>query len=153
MTASPRRWAVHDRRRPVANPRWSRYSVSTASNGLRFSGRDSIPCLAKLPTLCSTWQRPQIPRPPQTESMSTPRDRAASRTVVPVGNRPRRPDGVKMTSASSATVTVPLADRDGAAIDPATADLALGDGHPMGADPARAIGVVAHQDVGGHDAG
>ena len=50
-----------------------------------------------------TWQRPQIPRPPQTESMSTPSERAASRTVVPSGNRPRRPDGVKMTSASSAT--------------------------------------------------
>ena len=41
-------------------------------------------------------------------------------------NRPRRPDGVKMTSASSATVgRLPLADRDGAAVDPAAADLAL----------------------------
>jgi hypothetical protein len=41
--------------------------------------------------------------------MSTPSDRAASSTVVPFSNRPRRPDGVKMTSASSAT-EVPLAD-------------------------------------------
>ena len=37
------------------------------------------------------------PRPPHTESRSTPSERAASRTVVPGSNRPRRPDGVKMT--------------------------------------------------------
>src|SRR6476620_7941181 len=112
-----------------------------------------MPCFGNSPSPCVTWQRPQMPRPPQTESMSTPSDRAASRTVVPVGKRPRRPDGVKMTSASPATVTVPLADRDGAAVDPAAADLAFGDGHPVGADPAGAIGVVAHQHIGGHDAG
>src|SRR5712671_4494771 len=145
MTASPRRWAVQDRRRPSANPRWSRYSVSTVSNGLRFSGRDSIPCLAKLPMLCSTWQRPQMPRPPQTESMSTPSARAASRTVVSFGNRPRRPDGVKMTSGSAAD------GRSGAAaIDP-DAPFALHRRDAEGADPAAGVLVVAEEDVAGHD--
>src|SRR3546814_6116437 len=48
----------------------------------------------------STWQRPHRPRPPQTESMSTPRLRAAFRIGVPTGKRPRRPEGVKTTRAS-----------------------------------------------------
>ena len=50
-------------------------------------------------------QRPgsarRVPRPPQTESMSTPRLRAACSSGVPSGKRPRLPDGVKTTSASS----------------------------------------------------
>src|SRR4051794_30620058 len=60
-----------------------------------------MPCFGKAPAAGVTWHRPQIPRPPHTESMSTPSDRAASRTVVPVGTRPRRPGGVKMTSGSA----------------------------------------------------
>ena len=59
------------------------------------------PCLANSPTLWTTWHRPQIPRPPHTESRSTPSARAASRIEVPRGNRPRRPDGVKTMRASS----------------------------------------------------
>jgi hypothetical protein len=66
---------------------------------------DAIPCFGNSPTDWTTWQRPQMPRPPQTESMSTPSERAASRTVVPSANRPRRPDGMKMTSASESAVT------------------------------------------------
>jgi acyl-CoA synthetase (NDP forming) len=42
---------------------------------------------------------------PASEGATLSSARAASRTVVPSANRPRRPDGVKMTSASSATVT------------------------------------------------
>ena len=75
--------------------------LRAAANGERWSGAEVIPCFGNSPIAGLTWQRPQMPRPPQTESMSTPSERAASRTVVPVGNRPRRPDGVKITSASS----------------------------------------------------
>src|SRR6476661_1431537 len=41
-----------------------------------------------------------------------------------------------------------LADGDGAAIDPAAADLALGGRGTIDRDPAATVGVVAHQDVG-----
>src|SRR5690606_41668008 len=47
--------------------------------------------------------RPQMPRPPHTESRSTPSARAASRRLVPSANRPRLPDGAKTTRRSSAT--------------------------------------------------
>ena len=60
-----------------------------------------MPCFANDPKAGTTAHRPQIPRPPQTESMSTPSERAASRTVVPAGARPRRPDGVKMICGSA----------------------------------------------------
>ena len=59
-----------------------------------------MPCLAKLPSPTVTWHRPQIARPPHTESMSTPSWRAAVRTGVPSAKRPRLPEGVKTTSAS-----------------------------------------------------
>src|SRR5689334_9729093 len=94
-------WVTQPSRRLGARPFVSRYVASTGPNGVRWSGAEVIPCFANSPTLCSTWQRPQIPRPPQTESMSTPSRRAASRTVVPGSNRPRRPDGVKMTRGSA----------------------------------------------------
>ena len=106
----------------------------------------------------STWQRPQIPRPPQTESMSTPSERAASRTVVPSGKRPRRPDGVKMTSGVGGLAHGrPLSRRPrfrpaparAGDVDPAPL-LALQRGRPERPDPAAALGVVAHQHVGGH---
>ena len=47
-----------------------------------------------------TWQRPHSPRPPQTESTSTPSVRAACSSGVPTGNRPRFPEGVNTTRAS-----------------------------------------------------
>src|SRR3954447_12842029 len=112
--------------------------------------------------LCWTWQRPQIPRPPHTESISTPSRRAASRTVVPVSNRPRRPDGVKMTSASSVTTLLLVRSAaDGgtglgtgpAPIDPSATDVAVGRADAMGPDPARRILVVALENVRGHDGG
>src|SRR5690606_21856141 len=59
-----------------------------------------MPCLAYSPSPTITWQRPQMPRPPQTESTSTPSARAALSSGVPSGKRPRFPDGVKTTRAS-----------------------------------------------------
>ncbi len=41
-----------------------------------------------------------MPRPPQTESTSTPSVRAAESSGVPTGKRPRLPEGVKTTSGS-----------------------------------------------------
>jgi hypothetical protein len=46
------------------------------------------------------WHLEQIPRPPQTESRSTPNCRAAVRTGVPTGKLPRLPEGVKITKGS-----------------------------------------------------
>src|SRR4051794_32014070 len=57
-----------------------------------------MPSLENLPSPISIWHRPQMPRPPQTESRSTPSLRAASSTVVPSGKRPRLPDGAKKIS-------------------------------------------------------
>src|SRR5260221_14456502 len=75
-----------------------------------------MPSLAKLPSLTSIWQRPQMPRPPHTESMSTPRLRAAVSTGVPIAKRPRRPDGMKAISALASSFVVakpgPLEEED-----------------------------------------
>src|SRR5215472_14047883 len=108
-----------------------------------------MPCLANSPSTGVTWQRPQMPRPPQTESTSTPSARAACSTGVPWGKRPRRPEGVKTMAASSATAPPSLT--------PAAGGLALGAGSARRRllaellEPAHAVGVVAHQGVGGHD--
>src|SRR3954452_3449251 len=121
-----------------------------------------MPCFANSPTLCSTWQRPQIPRPPQTESMSTPSLRAASRTVVPGADRPRRPDGVKMTRASSATssfLAIAGSAADGGAgldpgpspVDAPTAGLALRRRGPELGGTAAGILVVPLEHVRGND--
>src|SRR6478735_929058 len=119
-----------------------------------------MPCLANDPMPGVTAQRPQIPRAPQTESMSTPSERAASRMVVPAGTWPRRPDGVKMTCGSAVAVASlmvgsrrPSADQRGTPpIDAPAAGLALRRLHAESADPAGGVLVVAHQHVGGHDA-
>src|SRR4051794_26478286 len=68
-------------------------------------------CLANAPNAGSTWQRPQMPRPPHTESRSTPSSRAASSTVVPVRTAPRRPDGTKTATAVPAGWSVTIAAR------------------------------------------
>src|SRR5690242_9870804 len=70
-----------------------------------------MPSLAKLPSLTSIWQRPQMPRPPHTESMSTPRLRAAVSTGVPQAKRPRRPDGMKAISALALALSLVTATR------------------------------------------
>ena len=67
------------------------------------SAREVMPSLANAPSPTVTWQRPQRPRPPQTESRSTPSARAACSNGVPMANRPRLPDGVKTTRAVSLT--------------------------------------------------
>src|SRR5262245_47188013 len=109
-----------------------------------------MPCFGKVPNEGSTWHRPQIRRPPQTESMSPTTERAASRNVVSSGNRARRAGGVKMTSGSAATARTSASRGDEPAVDPAAPGLAIGRRLAVGDDPARAVGVVAHEDVGGH---
>ena len=42
-----------------------------------------------------------MPRPPQTESTPTPSVRAAERSGVPTGKRPRLPEGMKTTTEST----------------------------------------------------
>ena len=53
-------------------------------------------------------------RPPQTESMSTPRLRAACRSGVPCGKWPRLPEGVKTTRASRCRPCVSASPSSGA---------------------------------------
>src|ERR1700756_4204845 len=105
-----------------------------------------MPCLANSPSTCVTWQRPQMPRPPHTESTSTPSARAACRTGVPSGKRPRKPEGVKTMAASSAPAPPSLA--------PAAARLGFRARGRLLAEllePAHAGGIMAHHGVGGHD--
>src|SRR5262245_27985225 len=99
----------------------------------------------------STWQRPQMPRPPQTESTSTPSVRAAESSGVPAGKRPRLPEGMKTTSGSLAVMgrwsgaggAAPLAAAaDGSAFRARRLLLA------EAGDPALAMRVVAHHHVG-----
>ncbi len=78
----------------------SRSAVSVSLTGETLAAPERTPCLANSPSATSTWQRPQMPRPPQTESTSTPSVRAAERSGVPTGKRPRLPEGVKTTSGS-----------------------------------------------------
>src|SRR5579884_3096843 len=166
MTASPRRRAMQERRSPGERGRWRPYSVSSSWLGERCSGRERIPCLGNSPRLGRTWQRPKRPRPPQTESMSTPKARAASRTVVPTGKRPRRPEGVKTTKTSPPSgsplrpppspVTPWVAGtsarfrraQEAATVHPPGS---LDGRLPVGSQPGGGVGVVAHEDVGGKD--
>ena len=48
------------------------------------------------PVMCSALG-PQVPAPPQIASIPTPRLRAASKTELPAGTLPERPDGWKTT--------------------------------------------------------
>src|SRR5262245_4061682 len=111
-----------------------------------------MPCLANSPSAMSTWQRPQMPRPPQTESTSTPSVRAAERSGVPTGKRPRLPEGMKTTSGSLAV----MGRRSGAGR-AAPLAAAAENGLALGArrlllaealDPTLAVWVVAHHHVG-----
>jgi len=101
MTRSPWIFAWQLRRRLLASgERRSPYRRSTSPEGERWSALDVMACFANSPSTQMIWQRPQIPRPPQTESISTPRLRAASSTAVPRANVPRLPDGVNTSLAS-----------------------------------------------------
>src|SRR5882724_10601156 len=132
----------------------------------RCSILEVTPSLANSPSARSIWQRPQMPRPPQTESISTPRLRAACSRGVPMANRPRRPDGMKTTRASGLSAWTG-AGRTGTAAGSgiragsgtAAPALALAPGAflPVGQglaeflDPAHAIHVMAHGHVGAQD--
>ena len=56
---------------------------SASHSSLRCAGLETMFSLGKLPSMASTWQRPQRARPPQIESISTPSSRAACNTGVP----------------------------------------------------------------------
>ena len=101
-----------------------------------------------------------MPRPPHTESMSTPSVRPASSTVVPAGNAPRRPEGVKITSGSvrrhGRRAELSRRPRRGGRLTrrgrrAGLRGLAPGRRVAVGEDPRGGVGVVAHQHVGGHD--
>src|SRR6516165_10299688 len=108
-------------------------------------------CLAKSPWATSTWQRPQMPRPPQTESRSTPSVRAAASRLVPSANSPRLPEGVKTTRC--ALKLERSSSRAPASLAPpaARARLSLRRGLAIFADPLAAVGIVAHHHVGAKD--
>ena len=106
MTTSASIRAEQDRRRPSASGTRREKRISGSLNGDRLALDEDTPCLANSPSATSTWQRPHRPRPPQTESMSTPRLRAACSTGVPTGKLPRLPEGVKTTSGSRVAMRI-----------------------------------------------
>ncbi len=89
-TTSPHTAAAHPSRCP--GRRAGHPGSRSRSTPVRRARRRStvMPHLANDPVLGITWQRPQIPRPPQTVSRSTPMRRAASSTVVPCVHRAGR---------------------------------------------------------------
>src|SRR5262249_23026181 len=54
-----------------------------------------MPCLGKWPSSTMIWHLPQVCRPPQMDSSSTPSARAASSSLAPCAACPRRPSGMK----------------------------------------------------------
>jgi hypothetical protein len=96
--------ALHLRRagEPMARDQAAAVCVARLDldTGETLAAPDWMPCFANSPSAMSTWQRPQMPRPPQTESTSTPSVRAAESSGVPTGKRPRLPEGMKTTSGS-----------------------------------------------------
>src|ERR1700733_11052570 len=123
-----------------------------------------MPCLANSPSMTRTWQRPHIARPPHTESISTPSVRAAWSRGVPIGKRPRFPDGVKTTSASWSVIATLDPTSGGtpamAALTPAPRGIFVRRSGPTGglhrgrfaefADPARAVRIVSHHHISRH---
>ena len=105
-TRSPQTVAAHPRRLSPVSGRRPWYFSSVVPRPEMWLVVAVIPCLANSPKVGTTWQRPQIPRPPHTESKSTPSRRAVSSTVVPSGTDPRSPDGVKTTRCSTGSVMV-----------------------------------------------
>src|SRR5210317_1828262 len=87
--------------------------------------------------------------PPHTESMSTPRLRAACKTGVPSGKRPRFPEGEKTTRYSSSADIFLTAFAAATASAAPTTPWCLGSiGIPVIANPLAAFGVVSHDDIG-----
>src|SRR6185437_8257133 len=96
--------------------------------------------------------------PPHTESMSTPNERAACKSGVPSGKRPRLPEGVKTTSASGSADTATMTSLAPAARSALAGRGSGGAGGPRcrgslaePADPAHAVRIVPHHDVRPHD--
>ena len=85
------------RRSPSRWPGVERPGEPWQSCSVRAARRSSASVVASMRPLrerpggrARTWQWPQIPRPPHTESRSTPSRRAASSTVVPAATRAAR---------------------------------------------------------------
>ena len=73
MTKGPSMRVWQLKRRPTSSGVLrSEYLSSVCEIGDKCEGEDSIPCFAKEPLVHRIWQRPHKPRPPHTESMSTP---------------------------------------------------------------------------------
>ena len=81
VAAGKRRYRPGAGRRPGRGAGRTRPRPRRAPRGGRRGSMS--PSLGSSPRLGWTWQRPHRPRPPHTESMSTPSARPASRTVVP----------------------------------------------------------------------
>src|ERR1700679_2461756 len=106
MTTSASTHAEQDRRLPAASGDLREKRISVSLKGDKLALDEITPCLANSPSATNTWQRPQRPRPPQTESMSTPRLRAACSSGVPAGKCPRFPEGVNTTSGSRVVIRI-----------------------------------------------
>src|SRR5271167_1726724 len=104
-----------------------------------------------------------MPRPPHTESISTPRLRAAWSKGVPMTKRPRRPEGMNTTSASGLPAcasgrSARISGRGAGSGTPtpafppaAGAFLALGQWLAEFLNPAHTVLVMTHGHVGAHD--
>ena len=86
--------AAHANRRS-RTPNSVAQAPSAGSTGVRCEASEVTPCLGKLPCSTITWHLPHVCRPPQIDSSSTPRLRAASRRLLPRETCPRRPEGSK----------------------------------------------------------
>src|SRR5450755_4040241 len=165
ITTSASTRAEQERRRPSANGTRREKRRSGSLNGDRLALDEITPCLANSPSATKTWQRPHSPRPPQTESMSTPRLRAACSRGVPTGKFPRLPEGVNTTRGSRGAMRYALPRSSGPAA--MTTFAAPPRSLPGGcrcrcagagargriakaSDPARAVGIVAQHDVCTH---
>ena len=106
ITMSPERIVWQLRRQPGFSPFRCLNLISGFVRLPRLAVELEIPCFANSPSATVIWHRPQIPRPPQTESISTPSFRAHWSRGVPIGNFPRFPEGVKITNASDMVSTL-----------------------------------------------
>src|SRR3984885_8667262 len=166
ITTSAHMRAEHDRRLPGASGARFEKRISGSLSGERLALEEDTPSFANSPSATSTWQRPQSARPPHTESMSTPRLRAACRSGVPSGKWPRFPEGMNTTRGARATMRAAGPSGRAAAMPALAASAgrlacAGGPGGRAGTgrrqrvaktpDPARAIRIVAQHHVGTHD--
>ena len=88
ITKSPVTWQAQLRRASGAKLNFWAYVCSRSPAGVNAWAEERTPNLAKSPFSTSTLHLPQVWRPPQIDSISTPKRRAASNSVVPAGISP-----------------------------------------------------------------